>query len=185
MSTNTTNYSAWGKLNVFLGAVTGIGLLLFYVAASDGDLGSNPEYFLFLLAAIASGIILFIRNRKLDSMVATIGFTLLLTVLGAFLYLVAFLQWGMSFVWGGEYHSFFGMIDAWTSGRNYSGSGEYINNPGMSNVTTNQNTGSVQPTEEFTKYEDSKAQMIGYASAADYQNRTGFNGHNIYPDDNM
>ena len=178
-----TNYRPFGKLNLFLGAVTGVGTLLFGVAVSNGDLRSTPEYYLFLVAAIVSVVILFMRNRKLDSMAKTIGYTLLLTLVGALIYLFAFCRWGFSMIpGGGEYKSFFGTIDSITSGRFANERDTYDYQQPDFNTSVNSNSSASDNGSEFTKYEDAKAQEIGYANAEDYQNRTGFSGHNIDPD---
>lgn len=161
---NNGYYSPWGKLNLFLGAVAGIGLFFFFYALREMSLmkliDRDPFYVICGVVGLVSAVFLFIRNMKLNNIVKTIGWTLLLIVIGAIVGAVAFIRFGLSIYRCTDYKP--------------------MNMPFANNGNSNAgSTGGYS----YSKAEDSAARAIGYQNAADYENRTGFRARNIDPDE--
>ncbi len=158
---NNGNYSPWGKLNLVLGAVAGVGLTIFvyyFNAYSHNISRMDTAYIVFGLAGLASAVILFIRNKKLDNIGKTIGITLLQIVLGVIIGFITIFRFGWSIYRGTSYES--------------------MNLPFANN--SNPNNGD---SNSYSKTEDAAARAVGYKDAADYENRTGFSARNIDPDE--
>lgn len=160
---SVNGYRPFNGLNIFLSAVGGIALLISIAGLSSG------EEELGILAVVVSVVILAIllfRNKKVKSVPKMIIFSVASLVLGSLaviVLLLSALSAGMSVMnggsanLGGTFSSVFGSSDG------------------------NKNNGGQDA--GFSKQDDLNAQMQGYANAQQYQDATGFSGHDIDPDD--
>ena len=187
------SYRPWNKFNLFLGAVGLVATFLFVYLAAAGGMSEEPlKTILFLLVGLGAIAFLFVRNMKMGDIGKAIGMTLLLTVLGAIIYIIAFFIWGSRFFWsaagggikGGK--SFGQIVDSLTFGkfRPSDAGTAYVNNDAPYNMGYDNGGNASQPEEyPFSKEDDLKAQMQGYYNAEQYQNATGQNPQDIIPGD--
>lgn len=160
---SVNGYRPFNGLNIFLSIVCILACFLIY-----GNLGYAWEISstIALLVAIGCFALILYRNRKCKSIPKMIGFSflaLLLSFLAVIMLVIAAIGAGLSMMnggggnFGGTFSSIFGSSDG---NKNNSG----------------QDTG-------FSKHDDLNAQMQGYANAQQYQDLTGYSGHDIDSDD--
>ncbi|MCR5321016.1 MAG: hypothetical protein K6E48_07395 [Lachnospiraceae bacterium] len=195
-------YSPWGTMNLVLGGFGSIAIALAVYLIIQGGMSQEPLQTLGILAAgIALVAWLFVRNLKLGDMKKTVLNTFLLVLVGTILFAVTFLLWvlenaanSVAMVTGGSlrYKSFFSIMNSLLKpfkGKMVSASDFRSDDDGYDYGTSSYQmpTGSESGTQpqgyEFSREEDVNAQMLGYADAQQYQDSTGYSGHNIDPND--
>lgn len=160
---SVNGYRPFNGLNIFLSIVCILACLAIY-----GGMGYAWEISstIALLVAIGCFALILYRNRKCKSIPKMIGFSVLSLVfsfLAVIMLLIAAIGAGLSMMnggggnFGGTFSTIFGSADG---NKNNSGQGA-----------------------GFSKQDDLNAQMQGYANAQQYQDSTGFSGHDINPDD--
>ncbi len=160
---NVNGHYPFGFLNLFVGVISGIAVAYGMLQFMDGD---ESVGMLALIIGVVCFIVLLFRNREMENIPLTIGISLITALLGLLLAIVFLVVVGVK--------SAFGVAEDTST---YSGS--TISNSGINNTTRNNSQDY-----SFSKQDDLNAQMQGYADAQQYQDLTGYDGHNIDPDDN-
>ncbi|MBQ5376134.1 MAG: hypothetical protein IIU45_04600, partial [Lachnospiraceae bacterium] len=195
-------YSPWGTMNLVLGGIGSVAIALAVYLIIQGGMSQEPLQTLGILAVgIASVAWLFVRNLKLGDMKKTVLNTFLLVLVGTLLFAVTFLLWALenaansvAMVTGGRlrYKSFFSIMNGLLKpfkGKMVSASDFRSDDDGYDYGTsgyqmpTGSNSSPQPQGYEFSREEDVNAQMLGYADAQQYQDLTGYSGHNIDPND--
>lgn len=158
---SVNGYRPFNGLNIFLSVVCVLACIAIYGGMGYAwDISSTIA----LLVAIGCFALILYRNRKCKSIPQMIGFaviSLVFSFLAVIMALIAAISAGMSIMNGGggnlreNFSNIFGSSDG---------------------TKSEQNAG-------FSKQDDLNAQMQGYANAQQYQDLTGFSGHDINPDD--
>lgn len=154
-------YRPFNGLNVFLSILGGIALALFVLGITADEF--EATVFVGIVTIVFFALLLY-RNRKVGSVPRMIYFSGVSLVFGALAIVLLFISAigaGMSIMNGGSGN--FGQTFSDVFGSSGGNKNE-------------QNAG-------FSKQDDLNAQMQGYANAQQYQDLTGFSGHDIDPDD--
>lgn len=158
---SVNGYRPFNGLNIFLSVVCVFACIAIYGGMGYAwDISSTIA----LLVAIGCfGLILY-RNRRCNSIPQMIGFSvisLVFSFLAVIMVIIAAISAGVSIV----------------NGRGGNFGQTFSNIFGSPDGTKNEHNAG------FSKQDDLNAQMQGYANAQQYQDSTGFSGHDINPDD--
>ncbi|MBE5855331.1 MAG: sel1 repeat family protein [Lachnospiraceae bacterium] len=194
-------YSPWGTMNLVLGGIGSVAIALAVYLIIQGGMSEEAAKTMGILAVgIAAAAWLFVRNLKLGDMKKTILNTLFAVLLGGVLFAVTFVLWllrnigfGIAIATGGgaKYKSFVSTMNLllkpfqgkMVSPSDYRSGDSYDFSAGDYQMPTGSESGTQPQGYEFSKEEDVNAQMLGYADAQQYQDLTGYSGHNIDPND--
>ena len=172
-------YNPFGIANLILGAVGALPLTFIMAIVYTQDMDFSDIIWIFKdadteqisLGALAFCLIwpciflfiLIIRNRKLHNTIKNIIFSVLTVLLGGVLSALAFVLFMLMIIFGGAPAS-------------------AVKKVANASQSSNTNNDTAQ-NNSFSKQDDVNAQMLGYANAQQYQDLTGYDGHNINPDD--